>query len=136
MRLSLTVLTILLFPSHAPAQDDLDGRLHNAFAAIAPVLATLNGPGFVVGVTDRGKTLDVFTHGYADLKAKQPVTHETLFEIGSISKSFTAIALMRAFDEGKFDPQVPVSTYLPWFSVRSRFGPIKGHHLLDRKSVV
>ena len=130
MRLPLTVLTILLVPLHARAQNDLDARLGSAFATVEPVLAGLNVPGLVVGVTDRGKTLAVFTHGYADLKARQPVTQQTLFEIGSISKSFTAIALMRAFDEGRFDPQRPVSTYLPWFLVRSRFGPITGHHLL------
>ena len=85
MRLSLGVLTILVFPSHARAQNDLDARLSKTFAVIEPVLARMNVPGLVVGVTDREKTLRVFAHGYADLKAKQPVTQATLFEIGSIS---------------------------------------------------
>lgn len=130
MRSSLAVLALLLVPPAAGAQNDLDARLARAFATVEPVLARFNVPGFVIGVTDRDRTLELFTHGYADLKTKQPVTAETLFELGSVSKSFTAIALMRAYDEGRFDPQLPVSTYLPWFSVRSRFGPITSHHLL------
>src|SRR5262245_11539001 len=110
MRLPVAVLAFFLVPLHARAQSDLDARLGKAFRAVKPVLAGLNVPGFVVGVTDRGKTLAVFTHGYADVRSKTPVTSQTLFELGSVSKSFTAIALMRAFDEGRFDPHAPLST--------------------------
>src|SRR6185295_2002313 len=55
---------------------------------------------------------------------------DSLFAIGSISKSFTAIALMQLSDEGRFDPQAPIATYLPWFAVKSSYAPITGHHLL------
>jgi CubicO group peptidase (beta-lactamase class C family) len=59
------------------------------------------------------------------------VTGETLFQIGSISKSFTALALMHLWDEGVLDLDRPVAEYLPWFEVQSRYPPIAAHHLLS-----
>ena len=88
-------------------QDDVSVRLSRTFEAIDRAAAASTMPGMVIGITDRNHTLKVIAHGFADLKTKTPVTPETLFEIGSISKSFTAIALMQLFDEGRFDPQTP-----------------------------
>jgi CubicO group peptidase (beta-lactamase class C family) len=87
-------------------------------------------PGLTLAVTSRRATLHVATLGLADVKARRPVTPETLFEIGSISKSFTAVALLQLRDEGRFDPNEPVTRYLPWFRVQSTYAPITGHHLL------
>ncbi len=58
------------------------------------------------------------------------MARDTRFEIGSISKSFTALALMQLADSGRFDPALPVQRYLRWFTPHSRFAPITGHHLL------
>jgi D-alanyl-D-alanine carboxypeptidase len=87
-------------------------------------------PGLAVAVTDREKTLHTFHLGYADVAARAPVTPDTLFEIGSISKSFTALALLQLQEAGRVDLHAPVTRYLPWFEVRSRFAPITLHHLL------
>jgi len=51
-------------------------------------------PGLSLGITDRNRTLRVSTYGYANIGSKQQVSKRTLFEIGSISKSFTNIALL------------------------------------------
>lgn len=88
-------------------------------------------PGAAVALTDRERTLRVATYGFANLAAGTPVAPETLFEIGSIGKSFTAIALLQLRDEGRVDLDAPVTTYLPWFQVRSKHGPIALHHLLS-----
>jgi CubicO group peptidase (beta-lactamase class C family) len=88
-------------------------------------------PGIAVGLTSREKLLEVFTHGVADAANRTPVTPETLFEIGSLGKPFTSIALLQLRDEGKLDLHKPVSVYLPWFKVRSRFAPIAVHHLMN-----
>ena len=53
-----------------------------------------------------------------------------MFEIGSIGKSFTNVALLQLHDEGALDLHGPVSGYLPWFEVHSDFGPITTHHLM------
>lgn len=88
-------------------------------------------PGMTVGLTDRERLLGVRTYGYANVDSRQPVAPETLFEIGSIGKSFTSIALMQLREEGLFDPQAPITDYLPWWRVQSRHAPIRCHHLLS-----
>ncbi len=55
---------------------------------------------------------------------------DELFQIGSISKSFVALALLQLRDEGKLDLERPVTDYLPWLRIESKFGPITVHHLL------
>jgi len=93
-------------------------------------MAADNTPGLALALTDRERTLRVATYGFADLAARTPVTPDTLFEIGSIGKSFTSLALMREHEAGNLDLQAPVARYLPWFAVRSAFPPITVHHLL------
>lgn len=54
-------------------------------------------------------------YGYADLESKKPVTPETLFELGSCSKAFTALAALHLEEKGLINLDSPVSDYLPWF---------------------
>ncbi len=74
-------------------------------------------PGLTLGVTDRDATLSVGTYGFAELASRTAVTPETLFEIGSIGKTFTAILVLQLADEGAIDVDAPVAHYLPWFAV-------------------
>jgi CubicO group peptidase (beta-lactamase class C family) len=90
-----------------------------------------NTPGVCVALTDRQQILHVSTYGYADLGAHIPITSDHLFQIGSISKSFTAIAVLQLCERGLMDPYAPVTDYLPWFHVPSGFEPIALHHLLS-----
>lgn len=89
-----------------------------------------NIPGMAVAVTDRENLLGTFTYGFADISAQTPITPDSLFEIASIGKSFTAIALLQLHDEGKLDLHAPVARYLPWFQVQSDFPLITVHHLM------
>jgi len=90
-------------------------------------------PGLTLGVTDRDGTLTVRTYGFAELASQRLVTPETLFEIGSISKAFTAVAVLQLRDEGRIDLEAPVARYLPWFEVPQVTGrpPITVAHLLS-----
>src|SRR5215208_6260838 len=81
-------------------------------------MAADNTPGLALALTDRERTLRVATYGFADLGARTPVTPDTLFEIGSIGKSFTSLALLCEHEAGNLDLQAPVARYLPWFEVR------------------
>ena len=87
-------------------------------------------PGIALAITSREHLLLTRTYGYANNETRSPVTDETLFEIGSIGKSFTAICLLQLAEQGVVDLHAPVTTYLPWFSVRSEHEPITLHHLL------
>jgi CubicO group peptidase (beta-lactamase class C family) len=90
-------------------------------------------PGLTLGLTDPNGTLLIRTYGFAELASRQPVTHETLFEIGSIGKTFTAVAILQLVDEGRIDLHAPVEHYLPWFAVPQPAGhaPITIAHLLS-----
>lgn len=121
---------LAILPRAFAQRDETASRLSQAIDAIDRAMAASTRPATVIGITDRTRTLNVFAHGYTDLKARTPITADSLFGIGSISKSFTAIALLELFDEGRFDPRAPITTYLPWFAIKSAFAPITGHHLL------
>lgn len=97
-------------------------------------MRAVNMPGLALAFTDREKLLRVSTYGYADLAAHSPVHPDAMFEIGSIGKSFTNIALLQLVDEGRLDLYSPVSSYLPWFEVQSDYGPITTYHLMTHTS--
>jgi len=90
-------------------------------------------PGLTLGLTDRDGTLLIRSYGFADLASRRPVTPDTLFEIGSIGKTFTAVATLQLVDEGLIDLHSPVERYLPWFAVQQPAGhaPITIAHLLS-----
>ena len=90
-------------------------------------------PGLALAVTDRDRTLALRTYGYAQLESRVPVMPETLFEIGSIGKTFTAVAALQLADEGALNLDAPVAEYLPWFAVPQPAGapPITVAHLLS-----
>ncbi|MGZ4393169.1 MAG: serine hydrolase domain-containing protein [Gaiellaceae bacterium] len=93
-------------------------------------------PGLTLGLTNRDGTLLIRTYGFANLASRQPVTPETLFEIGSIGKTFTAVATLQLVDEGRIDVQAPIARYLPWFTVPqpANSAPITVGHLLSHTS--
>jgi CubicO group peptidase (beta-lactamase class C family) len=101
---------------------------------IARHLNDVGAPGMILALADRKGVMRASQHGFADLKARLPVKPETLFEIGSISKSFVAIAAVQTSEEGKLDLQKPVKDYLPWLKLESSYAPFTAHHLLSHTS--
>jgi CubicO group peptidase (beta-lactamase class C family) len=110
-------------------------RLQPAFARIDEFIAQhmreTGAPGLTLSVANREGLLRVATYGLADLKSGARVEPATLFEIGSISKSFVAVALMQLRDEGKLDLHKPVAQYLPWIRIASKFEPVTAHDILS-----
>lgn len=94
-------------------------------------LSTVPAAGLSVSLTDRRQTLFTAGVGYADLAARSTVLGDTTFQIGSIGKSFTALALLQLVPAGRLDLNAPVSTHLPWLALPSRYGPITLRHLLS-----
>jgi CubicO group peptidase (beta-lactamase class C family) len=90
----------------------------------------LDAQGAVLGLTDRERFLGAVPVGLRDGSTRDPVEKGTRFEIGSISKSFAAIVALQLAEAGSLDLHAPVTTYVPWFEVRSPFAPITTHHLL------
>jgi CubicO group peptidase (beta-lactamase class C family) len=78
----------------------------------------LGVPGAAIGVL-HGGAIYAAAVGIANVESQLPVTPETLFQIGSTSKTFTATALMQLVDEGAVDLDATVRTYLPEFRLQS-----------------
>jgi CubicO group peptidase (beta-lactamase class C family) len=93
-------------------------------------LREMNAPGMALVLADRDGVQRVAHYGFSDVETRQPPTEDTLFEIGSISKSFVALALLQLRDEGKLDLDRPITDYLPWLRVESKYAPLTTHHLL------
>lgn len=94
-------------------------------------LPTLNAPGIAIGLTHRERILHVGYFGLADRETGKPVQPDTLFQIGSISKSFTSILLLQLQEQGALDINDPVTKYLPWFDIQSEYAPITLRHLMS-----
>lgn len=75
-------------------------------------------PGIAVGVVSNQELVWAKGFGFADVKAKAPMTTATKFRMASHSKLFTAIAIMQLREEGKLRLDDPVEKYLPWFKAR------------------
>src|SRR5215469_7419278 len=112
----ISALAVLIFLAAAPAPS-MDDAI-SAIAAFGPrALAEQGAPGMSVAITDRTHTIKILTFGYANLDSKAPVTEDTRFPIGSVSKSMTSLALLQLHDRGLIDLNAPVRKYLPWWSI-------------------
>jgi D-alanyl-D-alanine carboxypeptidase len=129
---ALLLCAALFLP--ASAMGDVDARLLESSKRIDAALTKLRSPGIVIGITNRRELKKVFLHGYSDVKTHAPVTADTRFAIGSISKAFTSIALLELADEQRFDARAPLSRYLPWFHPHSKFAEITGHDVMTHTS--
>ncbi|MEO1515842.1 MAG: cyclic peptide export ABC transporter [Bacteroidota bacterium] len=74
-------------------------------------------PGLSLVIIKDGQSY-IQTYGYADLEAERPVDAKTLFELGSSSKAFSALAVGRLVQEGRLQLDDLVTEYLPWLELR------------------
>lgn len=104
---------------------------------VAEILNRWPAGGLALGVVRNG-SLDWFHgHGLADIASKTPVTEDTVFRIGSISKTFTAVAVMQLSEQGLVDLDAPAAYYLRAYRLipaKARFRPPTLRHLLTHTS--
>jgi len=84
----------------------IDSLFHN-FAARSHV------PGIAYGILIDGKLVHARTEGLRDIAANSPVDGNTAFRIASMTKSFTALAILKLRDEGKLSLDDPAEEYIP-----------------------
>jgi CubicO group peptidase (beta-lactamase class C family) len=85
-------------------------------------------------VAQNGQVIISKGYGYADREHKIPNTPETRFPIASISKQFTAMAIMLLQEQGKLSVQDSLCDFVP--DCPQEFEPVKLHHLLTHSSGV
>lgn len=84
---------------------------------VSQTLTTEHIPGMALAVVYHGHIVFFDGAGYADVGAKTAVTQQTVFPIGSVTKSMTGIAILQLRDEGKIKLTDKVTKYLPWFKL-------------------
>jgi CubicO group peptidase (beta-lactamase class C family) len=90
-------------------------------AQIPELMKSQHIPGLAVAVVDGENVLWQQAFGHTDDGRSRPVTVDTVFSVESMSKVFTATAVMQAVQEGRLDLDMPITTYLPDFTVHSAF---------------
>lgn len=115
------------------APDELDlGRI------ITSALTRWPTTGMAVAVVRDG-AVGFFCHGVADVDTGRPVTADTVFRIGSLTKTITAVAVMQLCEHGLVELDAPANDYLRAFrlvSAKAGFGPATVRHLLTHTAGV
>jgi CubicO group peptidase (beta-lactamase class C family) len=92
-----------------------------------------NIPGLSVAITHHDKV--IYTKGYGHTSDNKPVTSDTPFAVASLSKAFTAIAVMQLVESGKIKLDTPIASYIPNFKLADPRGTkITVRHLLQHTS--
>lgn len=104
-------------------------------AYVRTEIKRLGIPGLALGIVYRDQIVHLQGFGVAD-SAGRRVTPETPFHIGSLTKSFTALAVMQLVEAGEVELDTPVQKYLPWFTLEDRdaSAQITVRHLLNQAS--
>ncbi|MBN1562400.1 MAG: beta-lactamase family protein [Anaerolineae bacterium] len=88
----------------------------NLCAFVTELLDKTHIPGVAVGILHKGE-ITAGGFGVTNVDHPLPVTADTLFQVGSITKTFVGTAIMRLVEMGKLDLDEPVRTYVPEFRV-------------------
>ena len=122
MRACVVLLVACSDPSSADQIDDY----------IKARMAKENIPGVVLAVVKDGKVERLGAYGYANVELKAPATVDSVFEIGSITKSFTATAVMMLVAEGRIGLDQKIGSYL--LDLPDAWGTITIRQLLSHTS--
>lgn len=126
VRVFAAALTALAWLTALPASADAIDRYVEAQRRIYAL------PAVIVGVMRDGKLVDARAWGEVDVELKVKASTRHVFEIGSISKQFTAYAILMLADEGRVDLDAPVSRYVD--GLPDAWGRASLHALLTHTS--
>lgn len=91
-------------------------------------------PALSVGIVHNGKLVYKRGFGFADVESQESATPDTCYRIASISKTFTAVAIMQLVEQGKLNLDDKVHTHLPWFDAKTKLADSRSitiRHLLS-----
>jgi CubicO group peptidase (beta-lactamase class C family) len=97
------------------------------------IMETVKIPGAAIAISRKGEMIFQRGFGFRNIETKQEVTPETIFGIASVTKSFTAMAILKLEEEGKLSVHDPVTKYIPefWLHGVPDMNEIKILHLLS-----
>jgi len=114
--LSVLILSGLLREADAASVSSTIPNRHAIDAYVTAQMQRLHIPGVALGIVHQNQVVYTQGYGVAD-PAGRSMTAHTPFVLASISKSFTALAIMQLVEQGKITLDAPVQRYIPWFQV-------------------
>jgi CubicO group peptidase (beta-lactamase class C family) len=102
-------------------------------ARVEEILNRHPAVGLAVGVVRDGSLAFFYGHGMADIASGTPVTEDTVFRIGSLTKTVTAIAVMQLWEQERIDLDAPANDYLRAYKLvpaKATHRPATVRHLL------
>lgn len=131
MRLRFLLAALVATPAaaQAPSRGELLQRLDSIVAA---EMARHQNVGVSVGIARGGDVFLARGYGHAQLEHGVPARAETVYRIGSLTKQFTAAAIMQLVEQGRLGLDDEVTRFLPDYPVQGR--RITIHHLLTHTS--
>ncbi|HCU90810.1 MAG TPA: hypothetical protein DGR97_12745 [Gammaproteobacteria bacterium] len=121
------LILFVIFLSHSAVAENLDDI--KAFLSSTYVD---NRPGASVIIVDNGETMHEAGYGLANVEHGIPITPQTIFRVGSITKQFTAAAIMLLQQRGELSVGDPIEKYLPDYPTHGH--EISIYHLLNHTS--
>lgn len=112
LRTALACLLLILAPA-AQAAAPNKAALAEVDRIFADWGLAAHAPGLVYGIVADGKLVHVKGLGVQDIASRRAVTADSLFRIASMSKAFTALAILKLRDEGKLSLDAPAEIYVP-----------------------
>ena len=100
-------------------KSSIDQKFQTLCAGISKDMKRLNVPGVAIGVWHKGREYST-GFGITSTENPLPVTPDTLFQVGSISKTFTGTILMQLAEQGKIDLDAPARKYIKDLKLRDK----------------
>ena len=122
----LTAVAVTSTPASARDADTVERWVEDN---VPEMMREAQLPGFSIAVVKDGETIYADAFGARDTQKNLPATTDTLFGIGSITKSFVAISILQLAEQGKLSLDDPVGEHLP-FELGDPDEPIRIRHLL------
>ncbi|MBK5114446.1 MAG: beta-lactamase family protein [Candidatus Heimdallarchaeota archaeon] len=102
-------------------QNDYSYAINYAEYKVKEIMKKNDLPSISVALIDDQDIIMQNSYGYANLEENILATPETVYRMGSVAKVFTAMEIMRLYNEGLVDLDAPITDYIPDFSIKSRF---------------
>src|SRR3954463_9704990 len=109
----LAAVATLSISAQPPARNTLTAGFAEVDRMMTAYAAQAHAPGAAWGVVVDGQLAHTGVTGYRDLATKAPVDADTVFRIASMTKSFTAMSILKLRDEGKLSLDDPAERYVP-----------------------
>ncbi len=109
-------------PKPEPGSDDTQALVDYGRALVEREIRQRDIPGLSLVLVDRDSVLWAEAFGWASRNEERPLTTDTGMMTGSVTKLFTALAIVQLSEQGKLDLDAPLRHYLPDLAIQSRFG--------------